>query len=230
MLNIGIEIFLMYQRAKLGLVIKRATTYEELVAVDAFRQNQYKEYFGLDKIPQTTELVQPPGLVGFWYLQSKEGIVGCVCLFDPLIIEPYVQYCFSGAVLDYPRARTYELGRLIINRSFQRHDNLIFLNLIYECYKESRKHGRDRWLVGTHKRILKQAQYIGGKVDILSSKPKIEVSDTLQSRYWANCVGYQGIDENSAYLIHCGEADMRHIAYRFFSKKWKILKWKPRKS
>ena len=197
----------------------KAKSWDELVAVDDFRQEIYLQQIGIEKIPQTNELVQPTGMVSCYYLEKNKKIVGTVSLFDPSIIKPYTAYFFSDSELSYNPKQTYELCRIALDISHQRSDNLFFLLLLLVCYRETRAKGRNRWLVCTHKRILNLTHRMGGKTRILASKAKISDEDCFQAQYWKNNqLGDEFLKDYRAYLIKCNRHTVIKIIKRYLKK------------
>lgn len=225
MIDVVIAVYLKYVQLKYGLQLFKAESDEDLLAADTFRQDTYLKYLGIQKLPQTPEMVKPEGLVTCWCLTKENKLVGTACLFDPTIITPYASYFFEGSYLDFDPSITFELTRVALDQKQQRNDNLFFLLLLFACYRETVNKGRSQWLVCTHKRLMNQKQRLGGEIEILSDAPKLSQQDCFQARYWSN----NDLDESTlkgyrAYLIKCDKGITGRVFKKYIGRKIKNVR------
>ncbi|MBI1223487.1 MAG: hypothetical protein GC180_12865 [Bacteroidetes bacterium] len=214
--------YLHYVLSKHGVQLIKAESEDDLLAADTFRQENYRQYLGILPMPQTPELVHPPGLFACWCLKKENNIVGTVSLFDPTLITPFAAYFFEDSPLEFKADKTFELTRLALDKSHQRIDNLYFLLLLFACYQETIKQGRNQWLVCTHIRIMNQKLRLGGFTHVLADKPKLSRQNCFQARYWSN----NELDERTvkgyrAYLIDCRKGTTVKVLKKYIRRKIK---------
>ncbi|MEO1628551.1 MAG: hypothetical protein AAFV25_25615, partial [Bacteroidota bacterium] len=220
-MNFLLEIYLTLVCRKYGVKVVEMTSYEDLLRANSFLQEESANYFGHEKIPQTEELVRPEGLVGSFCIQKGQTIIGTVSLFDPMRIESFASHAYTDHELHFDKAKTLELGRLILKLEEQRADSLTYFLLLHACYKRTKACGRTQWLCTGHYRIIRQAKYLGGQIKILARGTKIAQKDNFQTYYYSNLKIEEAANNYSAFLVRCDDKALQRAIKKYCKKKWK---------
>ncbi len=219
---INIYLYFLKQKHRLELVEMRS--YKELKIANAFWQNASIKRFGYSWVRQTKDLIHPKGLVACFCLKKRQRIVGTICLFDPLLIESFTAHVFEDTPLHYDKAKTFELGRLIISQEAQAGDSMNYLILLHACYKRSRAHRRTQWLAAAHKRGLQQLKFLGAEATVLADRARLSQKDNFQS-YYFSAFQMEGSPNNyRAFLVNCDQQAMQNVAKKYLRKKWKRMR------
>lgn len=209
-----------------GLRLTVAETDEDLLAADTFRQNIYTQYYAMDKLQVTSELVRPKGLAKCLCLKKGDQIVGTVALIDLTNASSYAAAVFDGSTLNYDPAKTYEFTRLTLDRNHQRSDHIYFLLLVFACYRETLRNGRSQWLACSHKRVIRQIHNFGGKTQILAKAQKFATDGSYQAIYWSNLkLDERTLRDYRAYLVLCDKSMLKRAVKKFLKRKLLKLKW-----
>lgn len=223
MINLVITFLLKAICKMKGLQLFKAVSYEDLVAADTFRQNIYNQYFAMEYLPITQELIAPPGLVSCWCLRKRDKIVGTVALIDLTKAKSFAASVFDNSQLEYDHSRTYEFTRLTLDRKYQRSDHLYFLLLVYACYRDTVKNGRTHWLACSHKRVMRQIHHFGSKTEVIADNAKFSTDGSYQAQYWSNLIlDAKTLSDYRAYLIQCDKNLLSTAVKRYIKRK--ILK------
>jgi hypothetical protein len=203
-----------------GLQLFKAESHDELLAADEFRQTNYSQYHFIEKLPITLELIKPQGLLTCWCLKKQNRIVGTVSLIDLTSVSPFTAAVFSGSHLEYDPLKTYEFCRLALDQNHQRSDHFYFLLLVYACYKETIKNGRNKWLACSHKRVLRHVHNLGGKTTVIADAPKMAKDGSDHAYYWSNLkLDDATFSEYRAYLIDCDRNLLTTAVKKFLKRK-----------
>ncbi len=203
-----------------GLELFKAESNYDFLASDAFRQQSYLQYLSLEKLPVTPELLKPKGLVACWCLKKGNRFVGTVSLIDLSCAEPFTASVFDGRKLNYDRLKTYEFTRLALDQSHQRSDHLYFLLLVYACYRETIRNGRNRWLAGSHRRVVRHVHKLGGNTEVIARGAKLAHDGSYQAQYWSNMkLDDKTLSEYRAYLIDCDKNMLTTAIKKFLKRK-----------
>ncbi len=129
-----------------------------------FEKNYIKSNYVFDVINLTS-----PNLKHCFLIYYKKQAIATISLLDILPSGPVSQVLFFRELSNRTDWQNYyEVSRLCVAKKHRNNNSIIFLALMFQCWKFSRKDGKGKWLFNTNKLLWTKIKKMHKNITVIA--------------------------------------------------------------